>query len=146
ITREDVARAAGGRAPDIPTAARVPSVTPGHVIPVTGVRARIAERMTLSRSTIPEASCSVEANCARLLDVRRALREAATARVGADVLTPFALILRLVVSALAETPILNATYEETGQDGAAIRVRDAIHLGIGVDTDRGLLVPVVRDA
>src|SRR5262249_18432567 len=64
---------------------------------------------------------------------------------GTDVLTPFALILRLVTSALADTPILNATYE-VGDDGPAIRVHGAIHLGIGIDTDRGLLVAVVRDA
>src|SRR5262249_43809466 len=46
---------------------------------------------------------------------------------------------------LADTPILNATYEER-EGGAVIRVHDAIHLGVGVDTDHGLLVPVVHDA
>jgi pyruvate dehydrogenase E2 component (dihydrolipoamide acetyltransferase) len=147
ITRDDVERAHNLASPPPGRDAR-PSdareaVSAGQVIPVTGIRARIAERMTVSRTQIPDAACSVEADCSRLLEVRAALRDAAARRAGADVLTPFALILRLVVAALGETPILNATYDA---DVPAIRVHDAIHLGVGVDTDRGLLVPVARNA
>jgi pyruvate dehydrogenase E2 component (dihydrolipoamide acetyltransferase) len=152
ITRADVEGAAGAarraHASAAPTRLVSPSasaVTPGEVIPVQGVRARIAERMTRSRSTIPDAGCGVTVDCGRLLDARALVREVAATRLGADVLTPFALILRAVVMALHHRPIVNATYEED-DTGARIKVHDEIHLGIGTDTSRGLLVPVVRNA
>jgi 2-oxoisovalerate dehydrogenase E2 component (dihydrolipoyl transacylase) len=85
ITRADVERAAEAVASDVDPATSAPPrrerVRPGSVIPVQGVRARVADRMTASRSTIPEASCRVVVDCARLLEVRNAVRrQAMTAR------------------------------------------------------------------
>lgn len=114
-----------------------------QVIPVHGVRARIAEHMTRSRSTIPDAGCSVVADCSRLLAVRALLRSEAAERAGADVLTPFSLIVRLLTIALGDFPILNSTFDEAA---AEIRVHGAVNVGIATDTPRGLLVPVVHDA
>jgi pyruvate dehydrogenase E2 component (dihydrolipoamide acetyltransferase) len=136
ITRADVERASV----PLPADAPVPSV---EVIPVQGVRARIAEHMARSRSTIPDASCGVMVDCGRLLTVRTVLRDATAERAGTDVLTPFALILRMLVSAIQSRPILNSTFDA---DAAEIRVHRAIHLGIGTETPRGLIVPVVRNA
>jgi pyruvate dehydrogenase E2 component (dihydrolipoamide acetyltransferase) len=148
ITRRDVEAAAGGSrartawvAPQ-PAAAAAP-IRAGDSIPVQGVRARIAEHMTRSRAEIPDASCGVWADCSRLLELRHTLRATATARASTDVLTPFALMLRLVVAALQSRPILNATFDAERE---TIEVHDSIHLGIGTDTPRGLAVPVVRDA
>jgi 2-oxoisovalerate dehydrogenase E2 component (dihydrolipoyl transacylase) len=151
ITRADVQRAAdqarrGVSRPASPT--KTPAIThavvrAGTVIPVVGIRARIAERMTTSRSTIPEASCRVVVDCARLLTTRAAVRDLVTRRAGVDVLTPFSLILRAAVMALVDHPILNSTFDA---DAGVIRVHDGIHLGIGTDTSEGLVVTVVRDA
>jgi 2-oxoisovalerate dehydrogenase E2 component (dihydrolipoyl transacylase) len=166
ILREDVQRAAangGGAtnvadapappvawqeppaAPPRPTPARPtpPRTATPTEIPVRGVRARIAERMTVSRSEIPDASCAVEADASRLLEVRGELRAYAEARGTPEPVTPFALILRLVVAALGRTPIMNARLDT---EASVIRVLPDIHLGVALATDGGLLVPVVRDA
>jgi pyruvate dehydrogenase E2 component (dihydrolipoamide acetyltransferase) len=99
--------------------------------------------MTVSHASIPDAGCAIEADCSQLLSIRDAVRSAKPARDGADAITPFALILRLLVTALLEHPILNSVLDT---DAGVIRVHDSIHLGIGASTDRGLLVPVVRNA
>jgi pyruvate dehydrogenase E2 component (dihydrolipoamide acetyltransferase) len=113
------------------------------VVAVRGVRARIAERMTISRTRIPDATCSVTADCTRLLEVRAALNEYAEWGGRAPVITPFSLLARFVVQALESNPMLNATFEESGPE---IRLHEAVHLGIGTATDRGLIVTVARDA
>lgn len=149
ITREDVAAAADRRRVPMPepAAAVVRSssvaVQAGDVIPVTGVRARIAERMTTSRATIPDAGCGVWVDFGKLLALRASLRASAE-REGRELpLTPFSLVLRLVVAAVKAHPIVNATFDA---DRREIRVHEAIHLGVAADTPRGLVVPVVRDA
>ncbi len=116
ITRDDVLAAAGSTS---------------QTIPVRGVQARMASQMSLSRSRIPDAHCSVAADGAALL------------RVGDQLgLTPFVLTLRLLVIALSRHPMLNATWMES-EAGAEIRLHSDIRLGIAVATQRGLVVPVV---
>jgi pyruvate dehydrogenase E2 component (dihydrolipoamide acetyltransferase) len=85
----------------------------------------------------------VVVDCTRLLEVRATLNAAAERRGLGQPVTPFALLCRLFVQALRSAPGLNASYDESGP---AIKVFDAVHLGIGTATDRGLLVTVVRDA
>jgi pyruvate dehydrogenase E2 component (dihydrolipoamide acetyltransferase) len=139
VTRGDVMAAAaktGGGAAGVPTAG-------DEVVPVRGVRARIAERMSLSRSRIPDATCAVELDFSRLLDVRRQLNEAAERAGHEPVITPLVVVCRLLVEALRAHRIFNATFVE---DGPEIHIHERVHLGIGTATDRGLLVPVVRNA
>ena len=107
---------------------------------VGGVRLEMARRMALSRREIPDAHASVAVDCSRLLALRDRLRDA-----GADAVTPFVLTLRLLIVALRQHPMLNATWVDT-VDGPRIHVHPAIHLGVGVAAPRGLLVPVVMDA
>ncbi|QGG94291.1 dihydrolipoamide acetyltransferase family protein [Actinomarinicola tropica] len=135
---------APGSGPDgIVTRADVEAAAAGTTIPVTGVRARIAEKMTRSHDEIPTASASVLVDCTRLLEVRRRMVDH-LARVGEDpVVTPFALICRVVVQQLAANPHLNASFDETGP---VIRLHEDVHLGIGTATERGLVVTVVQDA
>jgi pyruvate dehydrogenase E2 component (dihydrolipoamide acetyltransferase) len=111
-----------------------------EVILLRGIRARIADRMTTSRSRIPDATCSVEVDCSRLVEVRATLDGVAGESCH---ITPFALLCRLLVLTLRHHPILNATFVD---DTREIRVHRAIHLGVATATDRGLVVPVVRDA
>jgi len=140
ITREDVHAAASG----VPAVPPTPAVTiAGRDVPVRGVRARIADKMVTSRAEIPDASCSVVADATRLLEVRRTLNEQAGHRGLEPVITPFSLLSRFVVQALQRTPMVNASWDN---EGPTIRVHDAVHLGIGTATDRGLLVTVVHDA
>jgi pyruvate dehydrogenase E2 component (dihydrolipoamide acetyltransferase) len=112
------------------------------LVPVSGVQAEMARRMSVSRKEIPDAHASVQVDCAELLRVRDTL-------AGADrAVTPFVLALRLLTIALRHHREFNATWV-TGGHGARdsqVHLHDSVHLGIGVATSRGLLVPVVRDA
>jgi pyruvate dehydrogenase E2 component (dihydrolipoamide acetyltransferase) len=114
-----------------------------RLVPVRGIRARIAENVTTSRTAIPDATCSVVVDCRRLLDLRARFTETLRQRGDDTVVTPFALVCRMLVEALRVNPELNATWVE---DGPAIRSHGHLHLGIGTATERGLVVPVVRDA
>lgn len=109
------------------------------LIPVSGVQAEMARRMAVSRKEIPDAHASVEVDCAELLRVRDTL-------AGADAtVTPFVLTLRLLTIALRHHREFNATWVPA-EHGASVHLHESVHLGIGVATSRGLLVPVVRDA
>jgi pyruvate dehydrogenase E2 component (dihydrolipoamide acetyltransferase) len=147
VTRADVEAAAGraGRVGDgLPTGADpAPLAHPLEVIAVRGVRAVVAERMAHSRTLIPDATCSVTVDCARLLEVRAALNDAAAGRGQPDAVTPFSLLCRFAVQALASSPMLNATFVDEGPE---IHVARHVHLGVGTATGRGLVVTVVRDA
>jgi len=127
ITRGDVLAAAGGAEAD------------SDVRPVRGVQARMAEKMTLSHNEIPAAKVTVEVDCTALLRLRAQFRPAHQ-----DV-TPFVLTLRLLVIALAHNTILNSTWLGS-PEGPQVGVHRSVHLGIGVATTRGLLVPVIADA
>ena len=103
----------------------------------------MAQRMTLSRSMIPDAHASVQIDCSALLRVRDRLRD----ELGDDAaaVTAFVLTLRLLTIALTHHPMFNSTWVDTA-GGAHIHVHSAVHLGVGVAAPRGLLVPVVKDA
>jgi len=142
VTRDDVLAASpsGGRQ----STGDAPVGTPAdQTVPVRGVRARIAERMALSRSRIPDASCTIWVDCTQLLATRDRLDEAAGAAGQPPVITPFALLCRLLVEALRRHRVLNATFVD---EGPAIRIHGAVHLGIATATGRGLVVAVARDA
>lgn len=124
VTRDDVLAAA----------------TAGPSQPVTGVHLEMARRMSLSHHEIPDAAASVEVDATELLRLRDGL-----VGMGAESITPFALLLRLLVLTLGRHRALNATWSESA-DGPRIHVHDAVHLGVGVAAPRGLLVPVVTEA
>lgn len=124
ITRADVLAAADQNGAD--------------VRPVRGVQARMAEKMTLSHREIPAAKVSVDVDCTELL--RLSDRTAADHKI-----TPFVLTLRLLLIALRHNEILNSTWADSA-DGPQVHVHRRVHLGFGVATPRGLLVPVITDA
>jgi 2-oxoisovalerate dehydrogenase E2 component (dihydrolipoyl transacylase) len=135
ISREAVLAAAG-------VGAERPGVS-YDVLPVRGVHAHMAERMTLSRSNIPDAHASVQVDCTALMRLRDRL--SAAVGDGDKVITPFLLTLRLLVITLTHNKILNSTWVD-GPDGPQVHSHHAIHLGFAVAAPRGLLVPVVADA
>ncbi|MTV27778.1 2-oxo acid dehydrogenase subunit E2 [Nitriliruptoraceae bacterium ZYF776] len=120
---------------------------PGDVEPVRGIRKRIVEKMETSRRTVPEATCSRWADVTDLWAMRRDLTAAAAADGFAVKVTPFAIVLRAVVVALRRFPTVNASMvgRGDGSDGE-IHLHEPIHLGFAADTDRGLVVPVIKDA
>jgi 2-oxoisovalerate dehydrogenase E2 component (dihydrolipoyl transacylase) len=115
--------------------------TPGTRLKLHGLRRTIAERMVQSMRTIPHYTYVDECDVTELVRLRDGLREAA-AKVGAKV-TYLAFVVKAVVEALKEVPLLNATLDEAGGE---IVLHDRYHIGIAVAAPAGLLVPVVRDA
>lgn len=144
IMREDVHAAASATA--APAAASLGTVAPAidgrsgdRREAVTGVRGRIADHLSVAWREIPAASCWVECDATELLAVRRELADAHP-----DVrLTPLAVLLRCCAVALAQVPQLNASFDAQARE---IIYRERVDLGVATQTDRGLVVPVVRDA
>lgn len=136
ITREDVERALVR-----PSAVAQPTVTPAtdntplEIIPLQGVRAVIAERMAHSHSTTAPVTLTALADATALVALRQQLQQD-----GIDV-SYNDLFIYITARALREHRRLNASL-----DGETIKVWQRIHIGLAVDTERGLLVPVIRDA
>ncbi len=141
ITREDVLAAArndrGGAS--APAAADRPAYA--RVEPLQGVRAVIARRMTESAFTAPHVTLHTEAGAAALVEARRQLNEELAASGSGVKISYNALLVALVARALRQYPALNACLIEN-----EIRVYEAVNVALAVDTERGLLVPVIRDA
>ncbi|GAA4533907.1 dihydrolipoamide acetyltransferase family protein [Mycobacterium paraffinicum] len=124
ITRADVLAAADQNGAD--------------VRPVRGVHARMADKMTASHREIPAAKVSVAVDCTELLR----LSHLASAE---QKITPFVLTMRMLLIALRHNEILNSAWVDS-PEGPQIRIEHRVHLGFGVATTRGLLVPVITDA
>ncbi len=106
-------------------------------IPITGMRKIVADKLSRSRREIPEATVWVDVDATELLVARAAIN----ARSPERPVSVLALVARFTVLALQRFPELNGRIE-----GAEIVVPSSVHLGFAAQTERGLLVPVVRDA
>ncbi|HEY0501418.1 MAG TPA: dihydrolipoamide acetyltransferase family protein [Kutzneria sp.] len=104
----------------------------GERIPLRGVRKAIADKLSRSRSEIPDATTWVDVDATGLMDARKV--------IGVGVL---ALMARICVAGLARYPELNSTVDTERQE--IVRLR-SVNLGFAVQSDRGLVVPVVRGA
>lgn len=113
----------------------------GTRMPFRGLRRRIAERMVQSKRTIPHYSYVDECEVTQLVSLREALRESFLAAGCRLTYLPF--IVRAVVAALQEVPLVNSTLDE---DSGEIVLHDRYHIGIATSTRRGLIVPVLRNA
>src|SRR5690242_10311203 len=142
ITRQDVdaainARQAGPGAVPEP-APTVPEPADGVIrIPIRGLRKSVADKLSRSRREIPEATVWVDVDATEMLRLRAALN----ADESAPKISLLALLSRFTVLALRRYPELNARIE-----GDEIVLSPPVHLGFAAQTDRGLMVPVVRDA
>lgn len=140
ITRDDVRAAAQPAADAARTVAgRMVAEAADERVALVGVRKRIAERMSVSRREIPEATTWVDCDATELLRMRGELN----ARQDAVRVSPLAIVLRACVAGLRRFPDLNSSLDT---DAGEIVRHGAIHLGVAAQTDRGLLVPVIRDA
>lgn len=137
ITRDDVL----GAAP----AAR-PATAPVHAMvartePLSMLRKAVGAKMSRSRSEIPEATVWVDVDATELWNLRKSMAGDPAQAAPAPSLT--AMIASYVVGALTQFPVLATRLTP---DGTALEYFDGIHLGVAADTERGLMVPVVRNA
>ncbi|CAL9513019.1 dihydrolipoamide acetyltransferase family protein [Streptomyces sp. enrichment culture] len=130
------ARTAGTAAPASRSSA---TTAPGEIrTPLRGVRGAVADKLARSRREIPDATCWVDADATELMRARTAMNAA-----GGPKISLLALLARICTAALARFPELNSTVDTEARE--VVRF-DHVHLGFAAQTDRGLVVPVVRDA
>ncbi|MGF6833414.1 2-oxoisovalerate dehydrogenase E2 component (dihydrolipoyl transacylase) [Paenarthrobacter sp. TE4293] len=110
--------------------------------PVRGVRKAVAANMTRSRSEIPEATVWVDVDATALLEMRAELKKHAPH----DTPGLLAFIARFVTAGLKKYPALNTRFETASDGSQEIVGFDGINLGFAAQTDRGLVVPSVRNA
>ncbi|MFE7751025.1 dihydrolipoamide acetyltransferase family protein [Streptomyces sp. NPDC057428] len=111
-------------------------------IALRGVRGAVADKLARSRREIPEATCWVDADATELMAARAAMNAAGGSAAGPKV-SVLALLARICTAALARFPELNATVDTEARE--IVRL-SGVHLGFAAQTERGLMVPVVRDA
>ncbi|MGW1293352.1 dihydrolipoamide acetyltransferase family protein [Streptomyces sp. NPDC002533] len=111
-------------------------------IPLRGVRGAVADKLSRSRTEIPDATCWVDADATELMAVRAAMNAATGPSAGPKV-SVLALLARICTAALARFPELNSTVDTEARE--IVRL-PGVHLGFAAQTERGLVVPVVRDA
>jgi pyruvate dehydrogenase E2 component (dihydrolipoamide acetyltransferase) len=109
--------------------------------PTSMLRQTIARRMWESWNTIPQVTQFDEADFTRLNALRKQFAPGYEQKGARLTITP--LILRALVDTLKRHPIFNSSLDEGSQD---IVLKQYVHLGIAVDTEQGLLVPIIRDA
>ncbi|CAM3139237.1 branched-chain alpha-keto acid dehydrogenase subunit E2 [Mycobacterium intermedium] len=107
-------------------------------VPITGLRKVIGAKLSVSRREIPDATTWVDVDATALLDARR--RIAAATKQDVSLL---ALLARFAIAALREFPELNSSVDTARSE--IVRYRH-VNLGIAVQTQRGLLVPVIKGA
>lgn len=108
--------------------------------PLTPLRQVIARRMWENWNAIPHVTQFDEADFTRLNELRKKLVAAYQAKGAKLTLTP--LVLKAVVEILKKHPVINSSLDETTNE---IVLKEYFHIGIAVDTEQGLIVPVIRD-
>ncbi|MDQ6742105.1 MAG: 2-oxo acid dehydrogenase subunit E2 [Candidatus Dormibacteraeota bacterium] len=130
---------ADGQAPTAPSAA--PSAAPsGRTVAFEGIRKVVAERLHESLQAMAQVTVSREAEVAGLVARRTQLAPGFEAASGLR-LTYTDLLVETVARLLPEHPLLNSTLE-----GDSIVISDAVHIGVAVALEDGLIVPVIKDA
>ncbi|MEU9995527.1 dihydrolipoamide acetyltransferase family protein [Streptomyces sp. NPDC050848] len=121
-----------------PAVAAGTGVAVGERVPLRGVRGAVADKLSRSRTEIPDATCWVDADATELMAARAAMNAA-----GGQKISLLALLARICTHALARHPELNSTVDMAARE--IVRL-PSVHLGFAAQTERGLVVPVVRDA
>ena len=122
VTREDVERATAASPPDEEI----------EVVPISMVRRTIADTLTRVVREVPQVTTWRTLDCSALEDLRRELQ-----------VSPLPIVVRALAEVCRAQPMLNASFlAEQGE----IHVHRRVHVSIATDTERGLLVPVLRDA
>jgi pyruvate dehydrogenase E2 component (dihydrolipoamide acetyltransferase) len=152
ILREDVERlAAGGHAPtsrpeqalSVP-AGELPDFSqygPVRREAVSQIRKTIARQMTRAWLSVPRVT---HCDTVDVTDLERNRKQFnAGLKAGEAKLTITAIVIKAIAAAVRDFPMVNASYDPAREE---IIYKDYVHVGIAVDTPRGLVVPVLRDA
>lgn len=136
VTEEDVLKAASPKKKALKIKSNFDFY--GHIehVPYTGMREVIGRRMSESKFTAPHATAMDDADVTELWDMRKRVNE----EMGLH-LTFMPYMVMTVVEALKENPMLNALLDAENED---IIVKKYYNIGIAVDTENGLMVPVVK--
>ncbi len=132
VTRADIEKALAERKPAAGSA--VEPVPVSHPEPLSGLRAVIATRLAESWRERPQVTLMAEVDATGLVKARNRLIEAKGAKVSYN-----AFFIAALGRALQQNPMLNASLTAEG-----VVMHSEINIGIAVDTERGLVVPVVR--
>ncbi|MEI8234191.1 MAG: dihydrolipoamide acetyltransferase family protein [Verrucomicrobiota bacterium] len=141
--------AAPGQRPGAPqpagpvSVAAIPPIPAGpndRVVPLSGMRRVIAERLVASKTSVPHFYLQIEADAAPLLTLRAGLNAGAEEAARGKI-TVNDLILKAVATAIARVPKVNAAWA-----GESVIEYANVHLAVAVAVDDGLVTPVVRDA
>ena len=142
---EDVARAAkrepASRPAPTPPPLQFDLGRAGTTIPLAGLRRKVAEQMVRSAHSIPHYSYIDACDVTALVRLRDDL--VGPLQAEGIKLTYLAFWVQAVVRALREVPIVNATFSE---EDRTITLHDRYDIGIATATEKGLVVPVVRNA
>lgn len=157
VTKEDVIRFV--EAQRAPTAPPTPAPTPTvpveapvapevgppagleERVPLRGLRRVIARRMTQSKHTAAHFTYVEEVDMTELVRLREQMRPVAEAQGVRLTYLPF--IIKAVIIGLKRFPIINASLDDEKEE---IVLKKYYHIGIAVQTDQGLTVPVIHDA
>lgn len=137
VSEEDVRRAAGEGAPPPPPAGGVNE----ERVPFRGKRRMIARKMVAAKTRVPHALLVDEADVSGILAERAKLRELGEREGVRVTILPF--IMKAVVDALKLHPALNASLDEEREE---VVLKKTFDIGMAVDTEEGLIVPVLRNA
>ena len=138
--------------PETPTTATPPAADAGStgaattdesgreavVEPLRGLRRTIAENMQRSKQEIPHVTSGFEADATELVELKERLDEKHDAHI-----TYTALLVKAVVPALKEFPLVNASVD---MEAGEVTKYESYNIGVATHTDDGLVVPVIDDA
>ena len=123
-----------------PVRERMPVYGGDRVVELTSIRRATAKRMSVSKREVPHTWTMVEADVTGLVALRDSVKEE-FARQEEVKLTYLPFIVRAVVESLKEHRVLNSVW-----DGDRIVLRKRINIGVAVDLEDALIVPVIHDA
>jgi pyruvate dehydrogenase E2 component (dihydrolipoamide acetyltransferase) len=112
-----------------------------EVVPATRLRRLIAERMVTSLQTSAQLTSAVEVDMTAVMRLRQRAKDAFKQREGVS-LSPLPFCVLALVAAVREYPNVNSAMDEDGN----LHIYKDVHLGVAVDTPKGLFVPVIKNA
>jgi 2-oxoglutarate dehydrogenase E2 component (dihydrolipoamide succinyltransferase) len=134
----------GGKAAPAAAPSPAPAVASGareeRRVPMTRMRARIAERLVDAQATAAMLTSFNEVDLGAVMEIRKRYRDSFEKKHGVK-LGFMSFFVKAAIEALRKFPVVNASVE-----GSDIVYHDYYDIGVAVSTDRGLLVPVLRDA
>ncbi|WP_299374523.1 dihydrolipoamide acetyltransferase family protein [uncultured Kiloniella sp.] len=141
ITHEDLDTYFDGSSVAVhPKGGLVPNTSVSEV-KIVGLRRKIAEKMSISKSRIPHITIVEEVDMTALEELRATLNKSRSEDHPKLTLLPF--LMRALVKAVAEQPNLNAIFDD---EAGVVHQYGGVHIGMAAQTPNGLVVPVIKHA